>query len=108
MSRPVQPKSASKVPAKSVYVVRALSVRDERQDILAWIRVDPFSDGTKPTDRVFLRDGSSHGQAEAMKRVALDLSLLYPTEDEAVQDGLTRLREAHARGDLVPLRGAAR
>ena len=107
MSRPVHTKAGRQDPAKSVFVVRALPVRDEGQNILGWIRVDPFADGTKPTDGVFLRDGSSHGQAKAMKRIARDLSLLYSTEDEAVRDGLTRLWEAHARGDLVPVRRAA-
>lgn len=60
-------------------------------------RADPFADGLKPTDSVFLRDGSTCGQAEAGERIALNPALLYATRDEAVHDGLARLREAAAR-----------
>jgi len=52
---------------------------------------------------VYLRDGSAYGQAEAAERISLDLGLLYPTHDEAVQAGIANLREADARGDLVSL-----
>jgi len=45
---------------------------------------------------VFLRDGSACGQADAAERVALDPSLLYMTRDEAVREGLARLRVADA------------
>jgi hypothetical protein len=55
-----------------------------------------LADGTKPTDMVFLRDGSACGQAEAAERIARDPSLLYPTRDEAVRDGLVSLRAADA------------
>ena len=63
--------------------------------IIGWV-ADLLADGTKPTDLVFLRDGSACGQAEATERLALDPSLLYPTRDEAVRDGLARLRAADA------------
>jgi hypothetical protein len=52
--------------------------------------------GTQPTDLVFLRDGSAWGQGDAALRLAIDPSLLYPTRDEAVRDGLDRLRAADA------------
>lgn len=55
-----------------------------------------------------LRDGSECGQAEALERLALDPGLLYPTREEAVQDGIARLRDADARGETVPLRAYAR
>jgi hypothetical protein len=59
--------------------------------------VDVLADGTKPTDMVMLRDGSAHGQAEAANRVALNPALLFATREEAVQEGLARLRAAGAR-----------
>jgi len=84
---------------KNVYVVRAVPVRDEAGAIAGWVRVDPFTDGTSASDLVFLRDGSACGQADAAKRIADDPALLYRTEDEAVRDGIDRLREAsHTRG----------
>ena len=64
--------------------------------IIGWVRADLLADGTKPTDLVLLRDGSACGQAEAAERLALDPSLLYPTRDEAMRDGLARLRAADA------------
>lgn len=79
---------------KNVYVVRTLPVRDIAGNIAGWVRADPFSDGTKHTDMVILRDGRAYGQAEAMERITVDRSLLYATEDEATRDGLTRLRKA--------------
>jgi hypothetical protein len=80
----------------TVYAVRTLPVRDVKGAIIGWVRTDLFADGRKPTDPVLLRDGSSCGQEEAAKRLALDPSLLYPTRDEAVRDGLARLRTADA------------
>lgn len=78
----------------NVYVVRAVPVRDQAGAVAGWVRVDVLSDGTSPSDLVFLRDGSACGQADAMKRVAEDPTLLYQTEDEAVRDGIDRLRKA--------------
>lgn len=78
----------------TVYAVRALPVRDVKGTVIGWVRGDPLADGTKPTDLVFLRDGSACGQADAAERLALDPGLLYPTRDEAVRAGLTRLRVA--------------
>ena len=80
----------------TVYAVRTLPVRDVKGAIVGWVRGDMFADGTKPTDLVFLRDGSACGQADAAARVLLDPSLLYPTRDEAVRAGLARLRAADA------------
>jgi hypothetical protein len=80
----------------TVYAVRALPVRDMKGAVIGWVRADLLADGTKPTDLVFLRDGSSCGQAEAAGRLALDPSLIYPTRDEAVRVGLARLRAADA------------
>jgi hypothetical protein len=76
----------------TLYAVRTLPVRDVKGDIIGWVRADLLADGTKPTDLVFLRDGSACGQAQAAARLTLDPSLLYPTRDEAVRDGLARLR----------------
>jgi hypothetical protein len=80
----------------TVYAVRALPVRDMEGAVIGWVRADVVADGTKPTDLVFLRDGSACGQAEAADRLAVDPSLLYPTRGEAVRDGLARLRAADA------------
>ena len=80
----------------TVYAVRALPVRDVKGAVIGWVRADLLADGTKPTDLVFLRDGSACGQADAAERLALDSSLLYPTRHEAVREGLTRLRAADA------------
>lgn len=79
---------------RNLYVVRALPVRDERGDVAGWVRVDPLSDGTLASDLVFLRDGSAWGQADAMECVTKNPALLYRTRDEAVRDGLNRLRGA--------------
>jgi hypothetical protein len=81
---------------KTVYTVRAIPARDAFGAIIGWVRADAFAAGTSPTDTVVLRDGSACGQAEAALRTALDPSLLYPTREEAVKDGLARLREADA------------
>ena len=89
----------SVVAMKNIYVVRAVPVRDQGGAIAGWVRVDVLADGALASDVVFLRDGSACGQADAVKRVAEDPALLYRTRDEAVQDGIDRLREAsHAGG----------
>lgn len=80
----------------TVYAVRALPVRDVKGAVVGWVRADPLADGTKPTDLVFLRDGSASGQADAAERLTLDPGLLYSTRDEAVRAGLARLRAADA------------
>ena len=83
---------------KNVYVVRAVPVREEGGAIAGWVRVDVLADGTRASDVVFLRDGSACGQGDAVRRVAENPALLYRTRDEAVRDGIDRLREAsHAR-----------
>lgn len=87
----------------TMYAVRAVPVRGAGGDIVGWVRADLFADGTKPDDMVILRDGTACGQAEAMARAARDLGLLYPTEAEAVRDGIARLRAADALGDGQPL-----
>jgi hypothetical protein len=78
------------------YAVRALPVRDIKGVVIGWVRADLLADGTSPMDLVFLRDGSACGQAVAAERLALDPSLLYATRDEAVREGLARLRAADA------------
>lgn len=84
---------------KNVYVVRAVPVRDEEGAIAGWVRVDPLADGTSASDLVFLRDGSACSQADAMKRIAEEPTLLYGTRDEAVREGIDQLRKAsQARG----------
>lgn len=88
---------------KTVYVVRTVPVRDAGGAVVGWVRVDLLADGTRPTDQVFLRDGTACGQAEAMERLTRDLGLLYPTREEAVRDGLARLRAASAHGQLGSL-----
>lgn len=80
----------------TAFVVRAIPVRSTDGAIIGWVRADVMADGTKPTDMVFLRDGTADGQEEAMRRIARDPGLLYPSEAEAVRDGLARLRSAHA------------
>jgi hypothetical protein len=80
----------------TVYAVQTLPVLDMQGGVIGWVRADVFADGMKLTDLVFLRDGSACGQAEAAGRLALDPSLLYRTRDEAVHDGLARLRAADA------------
>jgi hypothetical protein len=78
--------------------VSTLPVRDTSGPIRGWVRSDPFADGSKPTDMVILRDGSAWGQEDAMEVITRDPTLLYPTRDEAVRDGLARLRQADAGG----------
>lgn len=80
----------------TVFVVRAVPVRRTDGAILGWVRVDVMADGTKPTDMVYLRDGTAHGQEEAMGRIQRDPELLYATEAEAVREGIARLRSADA------------
>jgi hypothetical protein len=78
---------------KSVYVVRAIPVRNVAGEVAGWVHPDVFADGTRPTDGVILRDGSMCRQAEALERISADRSLLYMTEAEAVRDGIDRPRE---------------
>ena len=85
---------------KTLYVMRALPVRDADGTVAGWVRADPLRDGTKPTDMVFLRDGSACGQLDAMVRIARSPGLLYASDAEAVRDGLARLREADARAGV--------
>lgn len=88
---------------KTVYAVRTIPVRDSEGAIAGWVRTDMFADGTKPTDLVVLRDGSAWSQAEAAQRIAMDPTLLYRTRDEAVKDGLARLRKADRQGLTVEI-----
>lgn len=88
---------------KTIYAVRTLPVRDAKGAIVGWVRADMLADGTKPTDMVIFRDGSSCGQAEAAARLAANPGLLYPTREEAVWDGIARLRKADASGESKPL-----
>ena len=81
---------------KTYYVVRAIPVRDGQGSIHGWVRADVLAEGTKPTDKVYLSDGSACDQAVAAERIGLNPALVYATRDEAVRDGLRRLREADA------------
>jgi hypothetical protein len=78
----------------NIYVVRTVPVRDERGAVAGWVRVDLVADGSLSSDLVFLRDGSACTQADAVERIAENPALLYRTEDEAVRDGIDRLRAA--------------
>ena len=83
---------------RSVYVVRAIPVRDDNRKIIGWVRVDIFADGSNLTDVVYLRGGLACSQAEAVERIQCDLGLLFTSEAEAVRDGFARLRRAHKDG----------
>jgi hypothetical protein len=85
----------SETKLKTVYAVRTIPIRDATGIVLGWVRVDLFADGSRPTDTVYRRDGTAQGQHDAARRVTADLSLLWPTRDEAVRDGIARLREAN-------------
>jgi hypothetical protein len=85
---------------KTVYVVQTIPVRDAGGAVIGWVRADPLVDGTRPTDTVILRDGAACGQAEAARRIARDPGLLYSSRDEAVRDGLARLRKPDQRSEL--------
>jgi hypothetical protein len=85
---------------KSIYLVRAIPVRDVAGEIAGWVRADVLADGSRPTDSVFLRDGSMCGQSEGIRRVSDDRTLLYRTQAEAVRDGIARLRQADRMGHL--------
>lgn len=87
---------------KTVFAVSTIPVRDSAGAIVGWVRADLLADGTEPTDAVFFRDGTACGQAEALERLERDPSLLYPTREEAVHDGLRRLRQAAADRDWLP------
>lgn len=81
----------------TVHVVRTIPVLDADGSVRGWVRAGLLADGSSPTDQVFLRDGTACGQAEALERLASDSGLLYSTRDEAVRDGLARLRKAEAK-----------
>ena len=85
------------------YAVRTVPVRDGGGVIRGWVRVDILADETRSDNVVILRDGTACGEAEAMGRVAADPGLLYPTREEAVREGIARLRSAEARGELQAL-----
>lgn len=79
---------------KTVYVVSSVPIMDRAGEIIGWVRVDVFADGSSANDAVYLRGGTTCGQAEAIERVAKDPSLMYPTREAAVRDGIARLRAA--------------
>jgi hypothetical protein len=83
---------------RTIYAVQTIPLRTIDGDVVGWVRVDPFADGMPGRDQVILRDGSARPQAEAIDRIAADRSLLWPTRDQAVRDGINRLRAADARG----------
>ncbi len=85
---------------KTTYVVGHPGQRGPAGEVLGWVRADVLADGSQPTDKVFFRDGTACGQADALERLALDPSLLYSTESQAVQEGLARLRDAGVAEDL--------
>jgi hypothetical protein len=81
----------------TVHVVRAIPVRGDDGSVQGWVRADLLADGSSPTDQVFLRDGTACGQAQALERLARDPDLLFSTRDEAMRDGIARLRQADAK-----------
>lgn len=81
---------------KTVYLVRTIPVRDLGGSIVGWVRADVLADGARPTDEVYLRDGSALGQAEAIDHINRDLGLVYASEGDAVRDGLALLRSRSA------------
>ena len=81
---------------KNLFVVRAVPVRSADGAIIGWVRADVMADGSSPTDMVFLRDGTASGQADAVRRIARNPGLLYPSRAEAVREGLARLRSVDA------------
>lgn len=88
----------------TAYVVRALPLRrTDTGKVLGWIRVDVFAKEGSPYNVFYLRDGSAAREAEALRRIAGDPELLYPTRREAVQAGIKRLRELDAGRAVQPL-----
>jgi len=86
------------------YAVETLPVR-RRDDgkIMGWVRVGIGAEEGNPNNAFYLRDGSRCREAEALRRVSEDPSLLFRTRREAVDAGIARLREADARGALIQL-----
>lgn len=84
---------------RNVYAVATVPVVGEDREVIGWARADIFADGTRPTDKVILRDGVAYDQVEATAMVAEDpLGLLWPTRDAAARDGLAALRAADGAG----------
>jgi hypothetical protein len=48
-----------------------------------------------------LRDGSAFGQADAAARIALHPTLLFPTREEAVRDGIDPFARLTAPDSLI-------
>lgn len=83
---------------KNIEVVRAGPVRDEGRAVAGRVRIDVLAEEILASDVVFLCDGSAWGQADATKRFAEEPTPLYRTRDDAVRDGIDRLREASQAG----------
>jgi hypothetical protein len=79
---------------QTTYAVRALPVRAAGGDIVGWVRVSVFADGSDPRELVFLRDGSALAQEEALELLASGCDILYNTREDAVAAGIARLRAA--------------
>jgi hypothetical protein len=85
----------------TLYVVQSIPVRDQGGAVVGWARVDTTAKGPDPRNTIYLRDGSASPEAEALQRIGVDPTLLYPTREEAVLDGIARLREADGQGGPV-------
>jgi len=86
----------------TVYAVRTLPVRrTDDGKLMGWVRIGIDAERGDPNNAFYLRDGSVCREAEALRRVSEDPTLLYRTRREAVDAGIARLREADARGELV-------
>jgi hypothetical protein len=84
---------------ETVYAVRTLPVRDTSGAIRGWVRADVLADGSSPSNLIILRGGVAMSQADALEACNRDPSLLFRTRDEAVTDGIDRLRDADQRGN---------
>lgn len=88
----------------TVYAVRTLPIRRiDNGKVMGWVRVGIDAEEGNPHNAFYLRDGSVCCEAESIRRVSADPSLLYRTRREAVQAGIARLRDADRLGLLEPV-----
>jgi hypothetical protein len=84
----------------TVYAVSTIAVRrmNDRKR-MGWVRVGIDAEQGDPNSAFYLRDGSVCREAEVLRRIREDPTLLYRTRREAVEAGIARLREAEAPGN---------
>ena len=88
----------------TVYAVRTLPLRRvDNGKVMGWVRVGIGAEEGNPHNAFYLRDGSVCREAESIRRINADPSLLYKTRREAIQAGIARLREADRLGLLEPM-----